>query len=61
MALINCQECGREVSDQAKTCPHCGAPPTKLQVVGKSLETIGCLLTLLVTIPILLFMLGMCG
>lgn len=24
MALINCPECGREVSDTAKTCPHCG-------------------------------------
>lgn len=24
MALINCQECGREYSDTAKACPHCG-------------------------------------
>ena len=24
MALINCPECGHQVSDQAKTCPHCG-------------------------------------
>ena len=24
MALIKCPECGREVSDQAKTCPQCG-------------------------------------
>ena len=24
MALINCPECGRQVSDTAKTCPHCG-------------------------------------
>ena len=24
MALINCPECGNQVSDQAKTCPHCG-------------------------------------
>ena len=26
MALINCAECGREVSDQAAACPHCGYP-----------------------------------
>jgi hypothetical protein len=26
MALINCRECGREVSDQAPACPHCGCP-----------------------------------
>ena len=24
MALINCPECGKEISDQAKTCPNCG-------------------------------------
>ena len=24
MAIINCPECGREVSDQSKKCPHCG-------------------------------------
>lgn len=34
MALILCKECGREISDAATTCPHCGAPvkpskPTK--------------------------------
>lgn len=23
--LINCKECGREISDTAKHCPHCGA------------------------------------
>ena len=26
MALINCNECGREVSDKAQSCPSCGAP-----------------------------------
>ena len=24
MALIQCPECNKEVSDQSKTCPHCG-------------------------------------
>lgn len=26
MALIKCGECGKEISDKATTCPHCGAP-----------------------------------
>ena len=26
MALIKCPECGKEVSDKATSCPHCGAP-----------------------------------
>lgn len=24
MALIKCNECGKEISDKAKMCPHCG-------------------------------------
>lgn len=24
MALIKCKECGKEISDQAKVCVHCG-------------------------------------
>ena len=26
MALINCPECGKEISDKVKSCPHCGYP-----------------------------------
>ena len=26
MALIQCPECGKEVSDKVKACPHCGYP-----------------------------------
>jgi predicted nucleic acid-binding Zn ribbon protein len=26
MALIKCHECSGQVSDHARTCPHCGAP-----------------------------------
>lgn len=26
MALIACKECGKEISDKAAACPHCGAP-----------------------------------
>jgi len=24
MSLVNCKECGKEVSDKAINCPHCG-------------------------------------
>jgi cytochrome bd-type quinol oxidase subunit 2 len=26
MAMINCPECGKEISDKAKACIHCGCP-----------------------------------
>lgn len=26
MALITCPECGKEISDRVKACPHCGYP-----------------------------------
>ncbi len=26
MALIYCRECGKEISDKAEKCPHCGFP-----------------------------------
>ena len=26
MALIKCQECGKEISSEAKACPNCGSP-----------------------------------
>lgn len=31
MALLACPECGREVSDQAASCPHCGARVTSVR------------------------------
>lgn len=29
MTLISCKECGKEISDYATACPHCGAPVVK--------------------------------
>ncbi len=31
MALINCPECGKEISDQAVACPNCGTPINKTE------------------------------
>ena len=43
MSLINCKECGHEVSDKASVCPNCGAK------IKSSLQ-IGCLGVILVII-----------
>lgn len=34
MALIKCMECGKEISDKAATCPHCGCPISEMNTVG---------------------------
>ncbi len=44
MALIKCKECGNDVSEQAVSCPHCGAPmkpavTSPLSERGKELKT----------------------
>lgn len=31
MALINCPECGTEISDKAISCPKCGCPINKVE------------------------------
>lgn len=38
MALINCPECGKEISDKAAACPHCGYPITTQQTQVKPEE-----------------------
>lgn len=41
MAMVDCSECGKEISDKAAACPHCGAPqaakkpPTQCPNCGK--------------------------
>ena len=30
MAIIECYECGKDISDKAASCPHCGAPSKTL-------------------------------
>lgn len=31
MALINCPECGKEISDKAASCPNCGYPVKEIE------------------------------
>jgi membrane protein YdbS with pleckstrin-like domain len=39
MALINCPDCGREVSDQAVACPRCGYPVAAKRDAGAAPDT----------------------
>jgi hypothetical protein len=56
VALKPCRECGRDVSPTAKACPNCGVayPANKLAATGDQMQKMGCALTILFTIPILL-------
>lgn len=33
--LIKCNECGKEISDKAMTCPHCGVPINQQNIVAE--------------------------
>ena len=36
MALIDCPECGKQISDKAVSCPHCGNPISSVIEVAKT-------------------------
>ena len=39
MALTRCRECGNDVSEEALSCPHCGAPyPFRSEWKGRGFE-----------------------
>lgn len=56
MALVQCAECGEQISDQAKACPKCGAPQAK-----KAGGCLPVLLGLIVLAIIAFFVLGALG
>jgi len=41
MALINCPECGKQVSTEAKVCPGCGFPIAEKQAQGHAATASG--------------------
>lgn len=42
MALINCPECNKEISDKVKSCPHCGYLLIEdINIKNKSTERLG--------------------
>jgi hypothetical protein len=61
-----CPYCREPVKDEAVACPHCQrdiGPGHTLKTAGAALQSIGCGLTLLITVPVILLMLAasMCG
>jgi hypothetical protein len=49
MALVNCEACGSDVSEEAKTCIHCGQP---LRANGHRALWIGVLLCIAVSLAV---------
>jgi hypothetical protein len=41
MALVDCKECSKQISDRAEACPRCGAPVTraKIKATGKTTKS----------------------
>ncbi len=54
MALVNCHECNKQVSDTARTCPHCGAPvrATQQRILKWNLTVFAIGMVLILTIAI---------
>ena len=42
MALINCPECGKEISDKATNCPHCGYPISEPSIPASEPQKVLC-------------------
>lgn len=41
MALTSCTECSKDISEKAKTCPHCGAPNAVQSLGAKMHRAVG--------------------
>lgn len=39
MSLINCPECGKQISDRASSCPNCGCPIENMRSIPKVINT----------------------
>lgn len=39
MAMINCPECGKEISSNAESCPYCGSPVWKGQAKKQTVSS----------------------
>jgi len=56
MAIVQCLECGGNVSTRAEPCPHCGYPAENYPSIAQSWGILGIMIgTLLFLVPALLF------
>jgi hypothetical protein len=63
MALIKCPECNKQVSNAAKTCPHCGFQLISNDITKKPKKVNGCLSILIIAASVLtiFFIIGFFG
>lgn len=55
MAMTTCRECAHDVSDQARSCPHCGSPRgTEAGTVSYWSREVGKLLVAMLVLGLLL-------
>lgn len=40
MAMITCHECGKQISNTASVCPHCGAKVNQISIKSDSSSTV---------------------
>lgn len=59
--LIICSECGKEYSDQAKSCPHCGAKTSQNRYISSNTRTRFSFMKLLFIIGIILVVIFIIG
>lgn len=59
MALINCKECGKQISDLAAACPNCGFPIAPLRAQPSNAATSGKSRSIAVALALLLGGLGL--
>ena len=52
MALINCPECGKEISDEAKSCPNCGKPLKVKREIKINKKKLGIVIGIIVVLTI---------
>lgn len=56
MALINCPECNKEISDQVSNCPNCGYPLKKKDTkTGKKVIVLVSIIVLIILLSIMIF------
>lgn len=58
MALINCPECGKEISDTAKHCPNCGFKIKGKKKNGKKVGIVIGVIIIVLIVGILFFVFG---
>ena len=47
-ALVQCRDCGTEISRKAETCPRCGRPgPVATGMIGESVGAFGWIILLI--------------